>query len=137
MAWTQSTSLMDGTVTDPQGSAVVGAEVVVVHADNAATFKTTADERGHWALPSVPAGPYRVTVTLKGFRTVIIDNIKVDAGVPSTVNAKLEIGQVSETISVSAGAEMVQTSTATVSSTIQQSQLLDLPFTSRCGMDLL
>jgi hypothetical protein len=137
MGWAQSTSLMDGTVTDPQGSAVVGAEVVVINADNAATYKTTSDERGHWALPSMPAGPYRITVTVKGFRTMIIDNVKVDAGVPSTVNVKLEIGQVSETVSVSAGAEMVQTSTATVSSTIQQSQVLDLPFTSRGGMDLL
>jgi hypothetical protein len=128
---------MDGTVTDPQGSAVVGAEVVVVNADNAASYKTTTDDRGHWALTSIPAGPYRITVMVKGFRTMIIDNIKVDAGVPSTVNAKLEIGQVSETVSISAGAEMVQTSSATVSSTIQQSQVLDLPFTSRGGMDLL
>jgi hypothetical protein len=137
MVWAQSTSLMDGTVTDPQGSAIVGAEVVVINVDNAATYKTTTDERGHWSLPSMPAGPYRVTVTVKGFRTVMIDNVKIDAGVPSTVNAKLEIGQVTETISIAAGAEMVQTSSATVSSTIQQNQVLDLPFTSRGGMDLL
>src|SRR6516164_6898295 len=89
MGWAQSTSLMDGTVTDPQGSAVVGAEVVVINADNAATYKATSDERGHWTLTSMPAGPYRITVTVKGFRTLVIDNIKVDAGVPSTVNAKL------------------------------------------------
>src|SRR5262249_10788391 len=78
-----------------------------------------------------------VTVSIKGFRTASIDGVKIDAGVPKTVNVKLEVGSVTETIEVQAGGELVQATSATISSTVQQRQVQDLPFISRGGMDLL
>jgi hypothetical protein len=124
-------------VGDPQGAAAAGAEVVVRNIDNGQTFKVLTDDRGHWALPSMPAALYKVTVSLKGFRTSVIEGVKIDAGVPATVNVKLEIGQVSETVEVAAGADMVQTTNATVSSTLQMQQIADLPFTSRNALELI
>jgi hypothetical protein len=132
-----TTAPLDGNVVDPQGAAVVGAEVVVVNTNNGQTLKTTSDERGHWILPAMPSGTYRVTVTVAGFRTLSIEGVKVDAGVPATVTARLEVGQVSERIDVQAGADLVQTTSASLSSTIEGRQIFELPFTSRNVLELL
>ena len=109
-----TTARMDGTVTDPQGAVVIGAEVTVTNTNTGASFKATTDEHGVWALPSMQEAPYRVSVTMKGFRTTVIDRVVMDAGIPVTVNAKLEIGSMTETVEVSGTQELVQTSSATV-----------------------
>jgi hypothetical protein len=128
---------MDGAVTDPQGAAVAGAEILVVNVDTGQPFKTATNERGEWVIPSVPNGTYRVTVTMQGFKTMTVPSVKVDAGVPQTVNVKLELGQLTETVEVNAGAEIVQTSTATVNSTLQGRQVFELPYITRNALDLL
>jgi Carboxypeptidase regulatory-like domain len=132
-----TTSILDGTVTDSQGGVAVLAQVIVTNADNGQTFRTATDERGHWVFPSMPAGTYRVSVTLTGFRTTTIEAVKIDAGVPATVNVKLEVGQVTERVDVAAGAELVQTTSATVNTTLQGRQISELPFTSRNALELL
>src|SRR5689334_4209852 len=86
-----TTSLLDGVVSDPQGAGAAGAEIAVTNTENGQALKTIADERGHWLLPSMPAGNYRITVSLSGFRTMNVDGIKIDAGVPKSVNVKLEV----------------------------------------------
>src|SRR5947209_3804840 len=139
LAFSQSvtTSTMDGTVSDPQGSAIVGAAVTIANSETGQTLKAVSDDRGHWVLPAMPAGLYRVSVGMQGFRTSIFEAVKMDAGVPATVNARLEVGAVTETVDVSSSAALVQSTSSTISSTIQQRQVLDLPFLSRGGMDLL
>jgi hypothetical protein len=132
-----TTSTLDGNVTDPQGALIVGASLTVTNTDNGATFKATTDERGHWVLPSMPAGNYRVAVTMQGFKVTSVEAVKIDAGVPATVNARLELGQMTETVDVTAGAELVQTTNATVNTTLQGRQVFELPFTSRNTLELL
>src|ERR1017187_9772112 len=127
---------MDGTVTDPQGAVVVGAEVTVVSA-NGASFKATTDEHGQWALPSMPQATYRVSVTMKGFRTTVVDRVVMEPGIPVTANAKLEIGSMTETVEVSGTQELVQTSSATVNNSLEKRQMTELPMLSRNGLDML
>jgi hypothetical protein len=79
----------------------------------------------------VPTSLYTVTLSRQGFKTVTIENVKVDAGVPASANAKLEVGSLAETVEVSGGAEILQTQSATVTSTLVGRQLHELPFTSR------
>ena len=132
----RNTAGFGGAVTDPQGAAVPGAQVEVVNIDTGAALKTTTDERGEWVLPAMPAGTYRVTITAQGFKKLTLDDILMNAGVPVTANAKLEIGAATETVEVVGGAELVQTSSATLSTTVQTPQVLELPYISRAGMDL-
>jgi len=132
-----TTSLLDGTVTDPTGLVVAGAEITVTNADNGQVLRAKSDERGHWAMPAMIAGEYRVMVGSQGFRSATMEGVKIDAGVPKTVNVKLEVGAVTETVEVAASGELLQATTATVASTVQQRQVQDLPFISRGGMDLL
>src|SRR5262245_14649507 len=131
------TGRIQGTVTDAQGAVIPGAEIKVLNKLNGATFDSLSNELGFWALPSMPTATYTVTVSLPGFKTVTIDNVKVDAGVPATVNAKLEVGSVTETVQVESGAEVLQTETATISSVLVGQQLHELPFTSRNLTELI
>src|SRR5215469_6652493 len=107
--WAQVlTGRMQGTVTDSQGAVIPGAEIKVANTDNGQTFDTLSNELGTWALPSMSTGVYKVAISLPGFKTVTIENVKVDAAVPATVNAKLEVGSVTETVQVESGAEVLQ-----------------------------
>ncbi len=132
-----TTSRLDGTVTDAQGATIAGADVQVINIAQNQTLNAKTDEKGYWALASMPAGLYRVTVTQKGFKTETIDNVKIDAGVPATVNATLQVGALTETVEVAAGAEILQTDTAQVASTLQGTQIHDLPFTSHNATELI
>src|SRR5262245_55393826 len=132
-----TSSRITGTITDPAGSAVPGASITVLNTDTGQSFSTTTGNQGEYAVPSIPAAVYRITVTAKGFRTSVAEDVKLDAAVPATVNMKLEVGSVSETIDVTAAAEVIQSSTATVSSTLVGRQLVELPTTTRNLLELV
>src|SRR2546423_14811965 len=81
-AWAQvTTGRLEGTVTDPQGAAVPGAQVKVTNRETGQVFETAADEKGLWAVPSVATATYTVTVNHPGFKTTTVENVKGDAGV--------------------------------------------------------
>jgi hypothetical protein len=128
---------MDGTVTDPTGAAVPGAEVMVTNVATGQAFKTMTGDRGDWAIAGVSAATYRVSVSRAGFKVATLDSVEVNAGVPRSVNMKLEVGQANETITVSGGAELVQATSAEVSSTVTGRQIFELPFATRNALELL
>ena len=70
-------------------------------------------------------------MSLAGFKTFVASDVRLLAGRPGDVTAKLEIGALTETVSVKAGTELVQTQSAQVTSTLQTEQLKDLPLVSR------
>jgi hypothetical protein len=132
-----TTSRIDGVVSDPSGAAVPGAEVTVTNLSTDQVFKTTTDEHGEWALPSMAAGTYKIAVSKAGFKSGVAAGIEVNSGVPATLNTKLEVGAATETVEVIGGAEIVQTSSAAVSSTIGGRQIFELPFATRNAVELL
>src|SRR5215472_8217493 len=78
-----NTSRIDGIVTDPTGAAVPGAEVAVTQVGTGTPFRTVTNERGEWALPSMQAGTYKVTVTKVGFKAGVVPDLLVNSGVPA------------------------------------------------------
>jgi hypothetical protein len=126
-----------GTVTDPTGAAVPGAAVTVTSADTGEKFNTTTSDKGEYTVPSIPAGTYQVLVTKAGFKAEAVEKVGLLVGVPGTVDVKLQVGQTSETVEVVAGAEILQTATADVSTNLQGRQLTDLPFATRNAVELL
>ncbi|MGH7461367.1 MAG: TonB-dependent receptor domain-containing protein, partial [Longimicrobiales bacterium] len=111
--------------------------VVVVNPVTGQTFSATTSERGDWVIPAIPPATYRVTVTTQGFKTAVIQDVKVDADIPATLNLTLELGTVAETVEVAAGAELLQTSTATVNMTLVGRQINELPFVTRNVLELV
>ncbi len=137
-SWGQSvTSQINGTVTDPQGAAVAGAAVKIINTDTNAQFNTITNDRGEWIVPSLPVSTYRITITMAGFQTTGVDNVKLDAGKPATVNVALVVGNISDRVEVSAGAEMLQTTDASVTSNLEGRQINQLPMTARNATELL
>jgi hypothetical protein len=133
-----TTGSISGTVTDQTGAVVPGASVTVKgEAGQQYTAVTKGD--GVYTVPGVPAGTptYTVTITAPSFKTAVIQNVKVDVATPATVNAQLEPGNINETVVVASGAEVLQTETATVGSTITGRQILETPIQSRDALDLV
>ncbi|MBS1806922.1 MAG: carboxypeptidase regulatory-like domain-containing protein [Acidobacteria bacterium] len=131
------TSSLSGTVTDPSGAVVAGASVKVKNAATGAGSETSTSSSGAYTIPALGAGVYTVTIEARGFKTVAISDVKINAATPATVNATLEVGAQSETVTVQGGGEVLQTQSANVATTIQGRQITELPFTSRDALDLV
>ena len=131
------TSTISGVVTDNTGGVVPGASVVLVHKATGVSQESATNSDGTFAFPSMSPGNYTVTVSLTGFRTVVIENVVVTSGSPANVRATLEVGGLTEQVTVSSTSEIVQTQSPTVSSTVTSTQITKLPLTSRSAMDFV
>ncbi len=126
-----------GTVKDTSGSVVPGVDIVVKNDATGQEFKAVSTDTGIYSVPIVPVGLYTVTATLTGFKQAIVKNVQVNAATPATVNVTMEIGVISEQVVVTGGAEVLQTQSANVSTTVVGRQITELPFTSRDALDLV
>ena len=126
-----------GTVVDQSGGVIPGADVKIKNNATGAEFATITSERGTFSIPSLSAGTYTATVSLPGFKQYVIKNVVLLAGSPTTIRPVMEVGGTSETVTVQAGAEIMQTSTATISTTVTMSEIAGLPRATRNVMDFL
>lgn len=125
-----------GTVADANGALVPGA-TVTVRGQAGQVYNAVTSSGGTYTIPAVATGSYTVTVTSSGFKTLVIENVKVDVGTPARVDGILQTGDVDETVVVTTGGEVLQTQTATVGTTIQGRQILETPIRSRDALDLI
>ena len=114
-----TTSRVTGTVTDTSGAAIAGATVTLTNEGTNTSLTTQSSDIGVYTFDLVQPGTYTVTVEKGGFKKLVSSKNPVTVNQPATVNAALEVGDVSATVSVEATAEQVQTSTSgNVGSTI-------------------
>jgi hypothetical protein len=126
-----------GTVMDAQGAVVSNAQITVKNNETQTLYTATSNKDGSWTLPSISPGAYTVTVTAPGFKTTVVQDVKVDVGQPTTVNATLETGGVNDQVVVTGGGEVLQNASANVSTTITGRQIHELPFSTRDAMQLV
>ncbi|HUI50728.1 MAG TPA: carboxypeptidase-like regulatory domain-containing protein, partial [Terriglobales bacterium] len=132
------TSSIVGTVLDPSGLPIEGADVVLTNVGTNYNYTTTTTSTGAFRFDRLDAAVYRVTVTTPNFRAAIADNIKLDAATNYSVPPiKLEVGPKTETITVEAGAEVVNTTDTEVSSTVEKKQIDELPILDRNVLGIL
>src|SRR4029078_9902338 len=87
---------------------------------------------GAFNVPALPVGTYTVTISLQGFKTAAVTDVRVQLGIPSNVKVTLEVGELKETITVTgAAAELINTQTATVSATMNMDQIAQIPMPTR------
>src|SRR5215510_3590120 len=132
-----TSSRITGTITDPAGAAIPRANVAATNVETGVSFKTVTGAQGEYGIPALPAAKYKIAVSATGFRTGVVSEVKLDAAVPATVNLKLEVGSVTETIEVTGTSDVVQSASATVSSTLVGRQLVELPTTTRNLLELV
>src|SRR6478735_321941 len=132
-AWAQlaSQTALVGTVTDSAGLVVPGALVTAVNTGTKDTYEATTNAEGYYNIPFVRPGRYDVTVTLTGFQTVKATGVEVSSNQVVRTNAVLPAGGVSESVNVTADAQVIDTDRATVSETIGSRAIVELPLSGR------
>lgn len=124
-----ATSSISGVVVDTGGGVLPGATVVVRNNATGTSFEAVTNETGAFSVPALDVGVYTVTVSLAGFKTAVVKDVRVLAAVPADLKITLELGALEETITVTGGSELVQTRSTSVTSvmTVDQIQALPLP----------
>jgi len=128
---------IDGTVTDPTGAAVPGADVTVTETTVHTVSKTSTNERGEWTVTQLEGGAYQAVISKPGFKVATVSNIALSAGAGQIVLTKLEVGQATETVTVTGGAEIVQAASADITSELTGRQITELPFATRNAVELM
>jgi carboxypeptidase family protein len=137
-AQAQNTGRLTGTVLDQSGGTVPGAKVVIVNLGTNAQFTAETNAEGAFAVSQLDSGTYSVRVTASGFRTAEVKGVKVDVGKEySLPPVRLELGEVQETVTVTAGVNLVQTTNAETAGTLYTEQIKYLPLPDRNPLDLI
>jgi hypothetical protein len=119
--------LISGTVTDSSGAAVPDARVVATNTATNVTFATQTTSTGDYTVPALQVGTYQLRIEKQGFKAAVRQSVIVTAGSAVTVNAQLEVGAVSESVQVDATLELLQTSTAKLTTAVSNKMVDELP----------
>jgi hypothetical protein len=119
-----------GTVTDPSGAVVAGAQVTIVLTGQSTVYTTVTNDSGNYTEPDLPPGTYAVSIVAKGFKKQTVENIALLTNTTSRVDAVLAAGSATETITVTTAPPEIQTDRADISTNIQSRQIADLPLSS-------
>ena len=118
---------VEGTVTDASGAAVKGATVTVTNTETNQTETATTSDSGAYRVPNLPPGLYTVSAEASGFKKSVADNVQVEAETPQRIDLTLEVGTVSETVTITDEAVALQTENANVGGNISNIQVQRLP----------
>jgi hypothetical protein len=123
----ETTGGIKGYVKDKTGGTVAGAQVELASSALLTSRKAEADSAGYFYFQLLPPGEYTVTVTGKGFRTFKLTSIKIETGSLPTLDIGLDVGSISETVEVSARAEIVDVTSSKVAVAITSQDIDTLP----------
>ena len=136
-AWAQAVSgTILGTVTDSTGAVVAGAKVTLVNEGTGLTRVVMADNNGEYTAPGLPTGHYTITSEMTGFKTVALSNIELGVDQRVRINVKHEVGAMTESVSVTADAPLLQTSSSELGTTVTDEQIEALPLNGRNFVNL-
>jgi hypothetical protein len=116
-----------GSVTDSQGAIIPGVTVTITNKENNLTRETTTNAEGNYNIGNVLPGVYDVKTALQGFREVIRQNVPVSVGQVSRVDVVLEVGALTETVTVESRSELMQTDSADVHTELRGTEITALP----------
>ena len=137
-AWAQSqatTGLIEGTVADESGAAVPGANVALKNTATNFERQATTDKDGRFRGSLLPLGPYKVTVSLKGFATMVRDGINLSVGQTVNLPVTMKVSAVQEEVLVSGDAPVIETTRAEGADKIDEASIRGLPNNGRNFLD--
>ena len=126
-----TTAIISGTVTDETGGVLPGAEVSVLNVGTGAVRDTVSDDAGRYRVPELAPGNYEVSGSLVGFRTIVRSGITLTVGRHAQVELSLRVGEISERVTVTGEASLVETTTSVMSGLVDEQQIRDLPLNGR------
>jgi hypothetical protein len=132
-----ATAELNGRVTDSSGAVLPGATVTVTQTATGLVRTAVTENNGTYLLSNLPTGPYKLEVSLQGFRTYVQTGIVLQVGATPTINAVLALGAVEESVTVEAAAPLVDVRSAGISNVVEQERIVELPLQGRQVTDLL
>ena len=132
-----ATAELNGRVTDSSGAVLPGATVTVTQTATGLVRTAVTDGNGAYLLSNLPTGPYRLEVSLQGFRSYVQTGIVLQVGATPTINAVLALGAVEESVTVEAAAPLVDVRSAGISNVVENERIVELPLQGRQVTDLL
>ena len=137
LAWAQVTATISGRVEDASGAAVGGAIVNVKNLETGALRTVTTDETGSYRVLSLPVGLQEVRAEKPGFRAAVQTGIALAVGQEAVVNLRLQVGDLSQEVTVSAQTPLVDITTASVAGLVGEREIKDLPLNGRSFDNLI
>jgi hypothetical protein len=122
---------MVGTVYDPSGGLIAGAQVTLTNMDTGIATRTITNAAGEYVVTPLPIGRYSVAVEAKGFKTSVRNDVTVNVQDRVRVDASLEVGSMSETVHVEAETPLLQTDTSYLGQVVESQRIVDLPLNGR------
>lgn len=120
-----------GQVTDPSGAPIPGAKITVTSIERSVTYETQTNEVGRYLTQFLPAGPYRMSVEKDGFKKATRDELSLQAVDRLSIDFRLEVGSLSDSITVTSEVSLLQTESASRSGTIESKLINDIPVSGR------
>src|SRR5437867_4196305 len=134
---TTGSGTLRGTIKDPQGAIIRGATVTLINQRTKDERKTTTNDDGNYVFASVTPSEYTLKVEAQGFKTTEKTKVAIETSSTRAEDVQLELGQPSETVTISAGLDQLQTETGAKENTITASQIDNLSIVSRSAIELL
>jgi hypothetical protein len=125
------TGTITGFVSDRSGALIPGAEITVTQLATDLARRVISNDRGIYVAPSLPVGDYEVKAELAGFKSFVRRGIRLEAESRLTVDIALEVGQISETVTVTDAVAPVQSETGEVSTLVSGTQVTELALNGR------
>jgi len=132
-----ATGQFNGHVTDPNGAVLPNAEVVLIDRQTNLSRATKSNAEGYYQFPLIPPGSYRITVTVSGFDVASTSDLRLEVNQIATQDFHLRVGTATETVSVTAAAELLQASTSNLGTVVERRAVGDLPLNGRSFSALL
>jgi hypothetical protein len=136
-AWAQVSASISGRVEDSSGAAVSGATVTVKNVETGAIRTSTTDDTGNFRILSLNVGPQEVKAEKSGFKTAVRSGVNLVVGQEALVNLQLEIGEVTQIVSVIEEAPLVNATTASISGLVSEREVKELPLSGRSFDNLI
>jgi hypothetical protein len=137
LAQVRDTASLFGTVSDPQGAVVSSAKVSITNASTGLSRSSVSDASGGFVFTLLPVGEYNLTVEQPGFHKYERRNVLLQANENIRVDVGLEVGNVTEAVTVTASAAQVDTRAATLNHTVDSKRVIELPLNGRNPADLV
>jgi hypothetical protein len=137
LALGQASTSLRGAVTDPSGSAIAGAQVVLASPESKTERTVTTSDQGEYQFLFLPPGTYTLTVSAKGFQRSQITGLQLLVNTPATINAQLKVGTASEVIEVTSELPALNLVDASIGNSFDENQVKQVPLEGRNVPDLL
>ena len=126
-----TTARISGTVTDETGALLPGVDVTVTNLDTGRTRSVVSDDEGRYIAPDLALGNYEVEATLPGFQTAVRSGIQLTVGREAVVNITLQIGELTQRVTVTGAAPLVETTQSVLGDLVDSRIIRDLPLNGR------